>query len=196
MVGRIATVEAEHEAIPGHLLDRRASLGQQIILRLVPVERKLQACSSLPSASQSSVKFDICSEFVQIGLGQRELSCEISRVAIEYLQVTRSPALVSHVRQLCRFFGRVCQLFLLDAEFLDFAVSNQRVGNISKRVLHSTLVKQRRFFSAGSGEPDLISDPATFKHRLDCIAAKCPKPSRTRKQTSQSGALITARGRQ
>ena len=61
--------------------------------------------ASFPSAPQGTVKSHERPEFVQICLCQIELCGEISRVAIEYLQVARGPAFVSHIRQLGRFFG-------------------------------------------------------------------------------------------
>jgi len=53
---------------------------------------------SFPSASQGTVESHERSKFVQIGLCKIELSGEISSVAIEYFEIARSAAFVSHIR--------------------------------------------------------------------------------------------------
>src|SRR5258706_5089602 len=84
------------------------------------------------------------------------------------------------------------QLFLLDTEFLVFAVANEGIGNIAKCVLDSLLIEECGFLSASLSEPDAASYPAPLEHRLDGISAKAPKPCGPGEQTGQSRALITA----
>ena len=54
-------------------------------------------------------------------------------------------------------------MFLLDSEFLALAVYNQGIRNISKRLLHSTLIDEHRLLCLGLSELDLVSYSSAFK---------------------------------
>ena len=72
-------------------------------------------------------------------------------------------------------------MFLLDSEFLALAVYNQGIRNISKRLLHSPLIDERRLLCLGLSELDLVSYSSAFKNRLERASTDAPEPCSQRK---------------
>src|SRR6266568_1997022 len=179
----------------GHPLGNRAGAAPAVTARAWRSVSRFGAFGSdtlsrllLPPTAERAVDPDQGLELPELCLRERELRREMSRVAVEHLQVARGTALVPHARQVGGILGRVCQLFLLDPELPALAISHQRVGHIPERQLHGMLVGEVHFLRASLGERDPVPDPATFEHRLGGACAEGPGPRGPGEETAQGGA--------
>src|SRR5215468_6589152 len=96
-----------------------------------------------PTAAQSIVQLHQCKALVQLRLRKPQLSVKITRVAVEDFKVTRHSTTVAHVRESRGILSRVRKQLLLSTEFLIFAISNKRIGHLSKCLLYRALVYKK-----------------------------------------------------
>src|SRR6476619_6326501 len=119
----------------------------------------------------------------------------MSGVAVENFKVTCGSAFVAHIRELRRLFSGMRQLFLLSAELLALPISDQRIRDISKSLLHGALVKQSGFLCLGLCELYPVSYSPAFKNRLEGAATHGPESGRPREKPRKRRTLIASRSR-
>src|SRR5215471_19272023 len=132
-------------------------------LSLPRAARDAFALRNLPASAERSIDLDEGLELAEVCLGQGYLRREVSGIAVENLEVTGRAALVSHVRQLGGLSGRGGQLLELGSELLALPVTDERIRDVSKPLLHRLLVDPQRLVLLRLGERDAASNPPALE---------------------------------
>lgn len=128
-------------------------------------------------------------------MDQVEFCREVIRLAGQHLQITRAAVLIQHLRQLVGCLCCAREEFLLLAEFTIFLRSDERIGNLFKRVLNGLLIRELCFLPIGAGEPEVGAERSSLEDWLTYIKGSVPSlrglsdelVQRVTLQSSQSG---------
>jgi hypothetical protein len=124
--------------------------------------------SLLPTATQSLVQLDQCSQLVSPRLRQFQFGREVVGVVRENFNVVRGSDFEAHLRETRSILRGVDEMLLLDPEFL--VLCNQSVRDIAKRALNRLLIGEQELLSLGFCEAKVGFNPSTLEDRL----RECP----------------------
>src|SRR5215475_12395713 len=94
----------------------------------------------LPASAQSLIKLDQSEQFVASRLSQAQLGGEQIAVGVQRVELSVNAALIPQISQARAVLQGGHKLFLLDANLLDLAVLDERVGDLAERVFDGLLI--------------------------------------------------------
>lgn len=95
----------------------------------------------LPASAKRPVELHQALILLASRLRQSEFRVIERSLAVEYLEISRSAALVAHDGKADRLFQVRDELLLLNSNLMEFLVCDQRIGHISEGALNGLLIR-------------------------------------------------------
>src|SRR5579863_1516712 len=106
----------------------------------------------LPAAAEGTVKLNETLVFGTASTGESELGAEERALAIQDFEIRGGATSVAHIGQ-ADGLDEVCNaIFLADADLVALLVADERIGNISERVLNRLAVGEQRLLVLRFGD--------------------------------------------
>jgi len=139
--------------------------------------RALLVCGNwllLPAAAEGLIELNKGEEFVSLCLRKIEFCGEVVGLVGENLEVAGYTTLIANVGKPRGTLGGGSEKFLLLSKFPEFAITDERVGNVAEGLLDGLLIGKNGYLLLGLGEPDARTNSASGEDGLSKRAGETP----------------------